>query len=359
MEKLEQEEMHKELKALFQELKKSSFHNFNLAFTLMSVMPLLIFLYLLIVKYFTIKILEGHTGLLLTLTIVMTILGYYLGYVIIRKILEKIMFYAAASKAAYRKLRRAQRKLVKSARMAAIGQLAGGVAHEVKNPLATIVMCANYLERQPELSREEELSKIGTMKDAIFKVDGIVCSLLNFAKRGPLKLESRGINDVISTVLGRSSEKFEMKNIKVNTELGTGLPMVIIDESQMRQAFGNIVDCCLQTIEEGKEVTFRTYAKKLTETRIGVGRRESDLFKIGEVALFFEMECTGDGPMVPQEESNDIFDFLAASQNPGGETDLGLVIMKSIVEEHQGIVDIEDREGHCMRLTIILPTDRS
>ncbi|MEA3488892.1 MAG: ATP-binding protein [Candidatus Omnitrophota bacterium] len=343
----------REIRTLFKDLKEDPFRNFNIAFVLMSVIPLLVFFYLLVVKFFTVNMLVGDTGLILVITVFVALLGYYTGYQIIRKILDKVMFYAASAKTSYSKLQETQQQLIQSAKRAVVGELAGGVAHEVKNPLATISMCVNYMEKKTGLDAEERTEKLKMMKKAVFKADKIICSLLNFSGSDQLELKPCQINDVIKASLDLVGRKINLEHITTSKDLEEDLPPVMIDENQMKQVFINTILNSLQAMPGGGELALRTYKKKLTELRNGIGSRKTDYFRPGDVALVCEVRDTGKG--IPEEQAGKVFDPFFTSKPVGEGPGLGLTVISSIVERHKGFIDIESKEGIGTKVVVTLP----
>ena len=346
----------RELRTLFSELKENPYHSFNVSFALMSVIPLLVFFYLVATKFFTVEALVGNTGLILTLTVFISLIGYYVGYLAIRKVLNKVLFYAASARSAYSKLRETQQELIQSAKRAVVGELAGGVAHEVKNPLATISMCADYLETRPDLSAEERHEKIGKMKEAIAHADRIVKSLLNFSGSDPLELRPCGLNDLIKQSLDLVGRKISLERIRVREDLAEGLPMVMADENQLKQVFINTILNSLQAMPDGGDLVLRTFVEKLDDIKEGVGTRATDVFRPGEDGIVCEVRDTGRG--IPPGQSQKVFDPFFTSKPVGQGPGLGLTVIKSIVERHKGLIGIESAEGRGTKVIITLPVAR-
>lgn len=346
----------KELKTVFSDLRENPYHRFNVAFALMSVIPLLAGFYLIMGKFFTIHIAVGHTGLVLLLAVFIALSGYYLGYLLIHKILNSVVFYALKAKKSYSKLQETQLQLIQSAKRVVVGELAGGVAHEVKNPLATISMCIKYLESEPDPGKEEREKKLKIMKEAVSRADKIVCSLLNFSGSDPLELEPCEINTVIRSSLDLVGRKIGIEHVKITEALDEHLPLVMIDENQMKQVFINTILNSLQAMPEGGELTVRTYTGEVTEPRNGVGTRTTDHFMRGDKGLICEIQDTGKG--IPEDYAARVFDPFFTSKAIGEGPGLGLTIIGSIVERHRGLIDIESKEGQGTKVIITLPVPR-
>jgi len=342
-----------DLKEIFGELKGNPYHSFNLAFALMGVIPLLVFFYLLSSRLFPFRFLVGEAGIILALTVLITLIGYYAGYLVIRKVLSRVLFYASEARSSYSKLSETQQELIQSAKRAVVGELAGGVAHEVKNPLATISMCADYLEKKSDIGPEERHEKVLKMKEAIAHADRIVRSLLNFSGSDPLELKPCSVNELLRGSLRLVGGKISLDRVRAREDLAEDLPMVMADANQLGQVFINTILNSLQAMPEGGELILRTRAEELQDIKEGVGTRATDMFRPGDTGVVCEVQDNGKG--IPAEEAGKVFDPFFTSKPVGQGPGLGLTVIKSIVERHKGIIDIESREGSGTKVIITLP----
>jgi signal transduction histidine kinase len=260
---------------------------------------------------------------------------------------------AAELDEAYQELKRTQEMLVQAEKMAAVGQLASGIAHEVKNPLGVILHCVNYLE--PELGPKggPQADVLQVMREAVKTSDKIIRGLLDFSRPSPLELRPAPILKVINASLALVHAQAHDRKIRLITQVALDLPPVMVDENQMQQVFVNLILNAFHAMPDGGELTIRARLRRLTEPKGGVGRRTNDAFQVGETALVCEVEDTGTG--IPREILPKVFNPFFTTKPPGEGVGLGLAITASIVEGHRGVIHIDSAEGRGTTVSIILP----
>jgi two-component system NtrC family sensor kinase len=242
--------------------------------------------------------------------------------------------------------------LIQAEKLYAIGQLASGVAHEVRNPLGIIVQGVNYLEKKIS-SKEEGVSEILTMvKDGIKRADKIIGSLLDFSKDTSLKLRPQDINSILKESLDLIKTELKSKNIDIIKETKKNTPKVLIDKNKIEQVFVNIFLNAIQAIPKRGKIIIRSYDKQLEKIKNKIGRREEDHFKVGEKAVMVEIEDTGIG--IPKENLKRIFDPFFTTKGPSGGAGLGLSVSRNIIAMHKALIDIESQKDKGTKLIITL-----
>jgi PAS domain S-box-containing protein len=263
----------------------------------------------------------------------------------------------AASEAALRRshedLKSAQLQLIQAEKMESIGTLAAGVAHEVKNPLAILLMGVNYLARKLPADDENLTMVMQEMRDAIQRADAITRGLLEFAASRRLAAQPHEYNQLILDTLRLVRHEIGKHNIVLVTELAEKLPMVAVDKTQIQQVFVNLFVNAAHAMTQGGTLTVRTGIRPMTETTHSEGSRSGERIWAGTNAVFAEVEDTGTG--IPQENLARIFDPFFTTKPTGVGTGLGLPVSKKIIELHGGIIDIKNKaEGTGVRATILL-----
>jgi signal transduction histidine kinase/DNA-binding response OmpR family regulator len=260
---------------------------------------------------------------------------------------------AAELEHANRELKQTQAMLIQAEKMAAVGQLASGIAHEVKNPLNILLQCVNYLE--PELQKQggQPAEILQAMREAVVTADRIIRGLLDFSKPAPLELKPAPIGRVIDASVLLVQNQIASKRIQLAKDIPGTLPLVLLDENQMKQVFINILMNALQAMGEGGRLTVRSYVKKLTAPGRGVGERTGDVFRIGDTALVCEVQDTGSG--IPRELLSRVFNPFFTTKPPGEGVGLGLSITSAIVHAHHGVIDIESEVDRGTTVIIMLP----
>ncbi|MBI5848215.1 MAG: HAMP domain-containing protein [Nitrospirae bacterium] len=225
-------------------------------------------------------------------------------------------------------LRETQEQLIQSAKLAAIGELASNVAHEINNPLTSIIGFA-------ELSREDDdIESIRKSLDIIEKESlrarDIVKQLLGFARKKPLQLTEVDINVVVREVIVFSSSQTRMGKVRVTEQYGD-VPMTTGDVDQLKQVFLNIITNAIHAMPEGGSITVRT-------------------FTMGEY-IMISFSDTGQG--ISSEVRNRIFEPFFSTKKEKG-TGLGLSISYRIIQDHGGRIDVESEPGKGTTFTVRL-----
>ena len=226
-------------------------------------------------------------------------------------------------------LRQTQEQLIQSAKLAAIGELASNVAHEINNPLTSIIGFT-------ELSKEEDdmtmiRKSLAIIEKESLRARDIVKQLLGFARKKPLQLTEVKINDVLREVVVLSSSQARMSRVKISEEYGD-VPATIGDVDQLKQVFLNIITNAVHAMPDGGTLTIKTLMQ-------------------GEYIL---MRITDTGQGIPSDVRSRIFEPFFSTKKEKG-TGLGLSISYRIIQDHGGRIDVESEEGKGATFVIRLP----
>ena len=261
---------------------------------------------------------------------------------IIREALEKSLT----------ELKQAQEMMVQVAKLSAVGQLASGVAHEVKNPLGIILQGINYLENKIPHKEIDAREVLEMMKDGIGRADKIINGLLDFSKSTKLELKQEDIDSVLESSINLAQVSTSFSGVQIVKEMARHIPKVKVDKNKMEQVFINILVNAAQAMDNKGKVTVRSFVKRLERPEKSRINKETDYFAAGEEALIVEIEDTGAG--IPEENLNKIFDVFFSTKGPKGGAGLGLGICLSIVDMHKGLIDVESQVGKGAKVTITL-----
>ncbi|MDP2913761.1 MAG: ATP-binding protein [Candidatus Omnitrophota bacterium] len=260
---------------------------------------------------------------------------------------------AAELEKAYTTLKETQYQLIQAEKMTAIGQLASGVAHEIKNPLAIILQGVSYLGDKIHREKKDEFEALDMVKDAVERADRIVDTLLDFSRAKKLTLEEeKDINTILENALTLLKTELKFEMIEVVKEMKKGLPAVLIDKNKMGQVFVNILLNAVQSMPEGGKITIRTYDKLFTEAKDILDKREWDYFQAGERVIVIEIEDTGAG--ISEEMLKKVFVPFYTTKGPKGGCGLGLAVSRNIVGMHKGAINIESRVGKGTKIIVML-----
>ena len=230
-------------------------------------------------------------------------------------------------------LARTQQQLAQSEKLASIGLLAAGVAHEINNPLATISVAAESLLESAGDARERELAR--AVADQAQRISQIVRQLLSFDYSRRFELEPGDVRDPIEEALASASAP----DVRISRHYGAHVPKVRMDPELLRGAFANIVRNALDAMAGRGELT------------VAVRQRGSEV----------EVSFTDTGPGIPPQRLGRVFDPFFTTKEVGEGTGLGLAIAYHIIQMHQGEVYVyspaagEPHPGAGTRFLIRLP----
>jgi PAS domain S-box-containing protein len=229
--------------------------------------------------------------------------------------------------------RRLEAQLVQSEKMAAIGQLAAGIAHELRNPLA-IVMNALFDLRARLAGGDAEVHEdLRIAEEEIGRSQAIIKNLLEFSRETGAELERVDLNELVGRTLRLLDKYLESAGVAVTAELGD-VPPCIANDNALRQILLNLVTNAVQAMPKGGRLFVRT------------GRHAPD-------RLLLEVQDTGVG--IPESHLKDIFNPFFTTKGPGQGTGLGLFVVHAILRRYGGEVRVASELGAGTTFTIELP----
>ena len=312
------------LALIVRELKENPYRKFNFAFYLMSLIPFLVFLYLLVARFFTWNILFGDIGVIILASAVIALCGFYVGYRIIKNILTKMVVYAIEAK---------RSDELKSTFVAS-------VSHELKNPLLTIKMSLSNIREGLAGEITEGQQKIIELCYSILERMGrLINDLLDLHKieAGMLEIKRKLCN--IIDILDKQIKEFEVllnkKRIKLNKEVLHKDLTFWADEDKIAQVVNNLLSNAVKYAPEGGLVTLKADYDN----------------------SFVRFECMDNGPGIPMDKIDKLFNKFERLNITKEGTGLGLAISKDIVELHKGRIWAENLPQGGSKFTVVLPRD--
>ncbi|HNX80586.1 MAG TPA: ATP-binding protein [Candidatus Omnitrophota bacterium] len=255
-------------------------------------------------------------------------------------------------KDAYAKLTQTQEELVQSSKMAAVGVLASGIAHEVKNPLAIIQQGVTYFDHALPADADEQRRILAMINEAVERADTIIHGLTDFAPSSSLQKNRRGLDAIVENSLLLTGKQFEFRNIELVRELKAHVYTVEVDETKIQQVFVNVIINAIQAMPHGGKLILRIYNRAGSQLKDGIGRLARDFFNDQDMAVVCEIEDTGCG--IPQEHLEKVFDPFFTTKREMRGVGLGLSISRTIIEDHQGLITLESSHGEGTKVTIAL-----
>jgi len=253
-------------------------------------------------------------------------------------------------------LKAAQLQLIQAEKLESIGRLAAGVAHEVKNPLAVILMGLHYLSKHVSSRNNKVDGVLIDMNSAVERGTSVIEELLDFSTAGELDLNVEELNAVVEQSLFLVKHELVKYHVTLVKKLSENLPRIELDRNKFKQVLINIFMNAVHAMGKSGTLTVKTYRKKITEKEYSSVHRNGDRFKVGEIVAVADIEDTGTG--IPEDKIASVFDPFFTTKSPGQGTGLGLSVSKNIIELHGGAIHITNRKESGVRVTILLKPHR-
>jgi PAS domain S-box-containing protein len=228
--------------------------------------------------------------------------------------------------------RRAQEQLERRDRLTAMGELAGGIAHEIRNPLNAISIIAQrfQMEFTPQSDTKEYETLTRTIRSEVKRVNGIITQFLEFARPSRLSLEKIRVSELLRNSVDVVGSQARAKGISIEVIADETLT-IHADSGKMQQVFLNLLQNAIDAIENEGEI------------KCIACRNEGKLM----------VSIADNGPGIPRERQSKVFDLYFTTKSSG--TGLGLSIVHQIVSEHGGELSVTSEEGHGSTFHILLP----
>ena len=243
-----------------------------------------------------------------------------------------------------RQLSETQRQLYQSDKLASIGRLAAGVAHEINNPLTGVLTYSSYLlkraEGQPDIKDDLEVIVRETKR-----CREIVKGLLDFARQSPPEKREISINEVITHVVRIMQNQLAIHHVKLATDLDPHLPLIAADVNQIQQVLMNLFMNASDAIgKKGGNITVVTAPAERTWKDGGGSEAKEGI----------QIRITDDGCGIPAQNLNNIFEPFFTTKGQKG-TGLGLAVVWGIIEKHNGHITVGSEVGKGTVFTVFLP----
>ena len=229
--------------------------------------------------------------------------------------------------------KRLEDQLIQSEKMAAIGQLAAGIAHEIRNPLGIIMNVLYDLSEIVEGGNPEVREDLQIAKEEMDRVQAIINNLLEFSRESKVDREPVDVNDLLRKTLVLMNKHLQSSDVRVLADF-TDIGLCSANQNALRQIFLNLITNAVQAMPHGGELHIRTASAPGNRMRL-------------------EFQDTGVG--VPEHQLKDIFNPFFTTKSPGQGTGLGLSVVHSVVRRYHGTIQVRSTPNLGTTFTIELP----
>lgn len=256
------------------------------------------------------------------------------------------------------KLQNAQDQIIRSEKLASVGRLAAGVCHEILNPLNIISghIQALSLERENDAPLQDDISSI---MEEINRIEVIISGLLKFSRKDEMAFKIADINRELDSVLNLTRKELVHQGVNLKCILADELPEIRFDPNSMRQVFLNLINNARHAMENGGTLTVTT---RLVKETFEDSRREMRPIDLSSYEgpsdhCFIQIRFQDTGPGIAKEDMDKLFEPFFTTKPEDKGTGLGLSICYSIVEKHQGYLEVESQYGKGATFIIELPSN--
>ena len=233
-------------------------------------------------------------------------------------------------------------------RLASLGEMAAGIAHELKNPLAGIEVMAGLLRRQVPDSKDAQSLLADILSEAKL-ANAIVVEMLEFVRPVRLQVERTDLADVLQQSVTMAESKVPRREVVVRMQVAPGLPMIESDHHQLSQVFTNLVANAFEALDGKGSITISA-----APTTIEADPALAGLYSPTPAVV---VEVSDDGPGIPADLTDRIFNPFFTTKVTG--TGLGLPIVRKIIDAHDGRIDVSSGPETGTRFRVTLPVASS
>lgn len=245
-------------------------------------------------------------------------------------------------------LSQTQAQLFQTSKLATLGEMAAGLAHEMNQPLGGISLVARYFRKLMErgkLSKEEIESGLEDIEASVKRMSKVIQHIRTFARQDTLKFTKVDVNETIDAALSLLGEQLRLHEIEVVRNLNPALPRITGEPYQLEQVWINLISNAQYAVDE-KEKQITDYKKSINISTIY--NPESELV---------EISVSDNGIGMSKEVKEKVFEPFFTTKEVGQATGLGLSISYGIIESHKGKIEVESKEGEGTTVRVTLPLE--
>jgi len=239
-----------------------------------------------------------------------------------------------------RELKDAQEELLRKEKLAVLGQLAGGVGHELRNPLGVMANAVYFLKATLPQADETTRNYLDIINSEILGASKIISDLLDYSRGRPAEREEVAASELVARALDRYPPP---EGVEVSTEIASDLPPVFVDPGQIGQVLNNLIGNACQAMPEGGKLT------------ISAGLAEGVPIRTPQPTIRIRVSDSGCG--ISKENISKVFEPLFSTRTRG--IGLGLAVSRNLAEANGGSITVQSQEGKGSTFTLTLPTRKA
>ncbi len=247
-------------------------------------------------------------------------------------------------------------------RMADVGAMTGGLAHEIKNPLSTIGLNAQLLGEAvedaslPDDERSRMLSRATSLRREVDRLGGILSDFLEFAGQPHLELERAGVNDLVGELIDFYTPEAERRGVRLRADLATERLEARLDVRRVKQAVLNLMLNATQAMEAARGPASAGTGEGATASELILRTRaDRPAGGLAAAGAMIRIEVNDTGPGIPPDKLASIFRPYFSTRSGG--SGLGLPTARRLVEAHQGRMEVHSEVGRGTSFVVLLPVD--
>ena len=251
---------------------------------------------------------------------------------------RELQSHIASLEKANRDLRQAQNEIIRSEKLASVGRLAAGIAHEIGNPIGIILGYLDLLN-SGDIAEADKKDFLNRIESEILRVKRIIRQLLDFSRPSSEEPEKTRVHDLVNTTLAMLEPQPMMEGLRTTLDLKAQKDTVLADPNQLQQVFLNIIMNAADALAEGR----------------GEGESKQLMIRSERNEGSIELRFSDNGPGIAEQDLLRIFDPFYTTKEPGKGTGLGLSVCYRIVEGLGGTIRAESKTGEGATIIVSLP----
>lgn len=275
--------------------------------------------------------------------------------------LNKVLYYAIERKryelelkSTSIQLKETQSQLIQAEKMKVIGGLASGVAHEVRNPLSTILYGVTYINKHVKIEDKNCLLALESIKEAALQANKIISDLLDFASINKLNRQWHDLNQIIDKAVTILKHQLERFHVQIKRKSEANISEVNVDSNRIEQCVVNLILNACYAMPKGGIITISLHQMNATKSFLKENSLDEEHFPLQSQLIIVDIDDDGVG--IPNDKITSIFDPFFTTRRAKGGVGLGLFVCRNIMEIHEGKIILQNKPDTGVRARLIFTT---